>query len=55
MQATQAAPVQQQEALAEVKRLFQERSQLLGSGCYTMDDVVITQISDRILQLSQGL
>eukprot|EP00892_Ulva_mutabilis_P010632 jgi/Ulvmu1/7941/UM004_0174.1 len=45
----------EQEPLAEVKRLFQERSQLLSSGCYTMDDVVITQISDRISQLNQTL
>jgi hypothetical protein len=49
------SPIQQQEPLAEIKRLFQERSQLLGSGSYTMDDVVIAQISDRISQLSQTL
>ena len=41
--------------LTEIKRLFHERSKLLATGCYSMNDMVIARISERISSLSGGL
>lgn len=40
--------------LAEVARLTQERSKLLASGAYTMEDALILQLTARIEQLQSN-